>query len=134
MIVTSRFLIRHKPKNCFCRFLSDSEGTTWDSLRERYRTDPQRILTYNDPLVHNSYGRVFKCDSKLLPVNDPLVFPKISGWNLKDPELVKIPDQMEGGIKIVSVSLRGGLDYIHSWVDPVEEKFHGDQRVFKFYL
>lgn len=110
-----------------CRFLS-SHSSTWETLRERYRTDPQRILTYNDPLVHRLDGRVFKCDPHLLSTKDPLAFPTVTGWNLNDEE-VSVPKCMGNDVKLIGLSMRGGFDYVKSWLDPFEEQFKSNPRV-----
>jgi hypothetical protein len=114
-------------ENVRCRYLS-SHSSTWETLRERYRTDPQRILTYNDPLVHRLDGRVFKCDPQLLSTKDPLVFPTVSGWNLNDEE-VSVPKCMGNDVKLIGLSMRGGFDYVKSWLDPFEEQFKSNPRV-----
>mmetsp|Transcript_443 Transcript_443/g.840 ORF Transcript_443/g.840 Transcript_443/m.840 type:complete len:244 (+) Transcript_443:62-793(+) len=103
--------------------------TTWETLREMYRTDPERILTYNDPLTHRIDGRVFKPDPGLLPVNDPLLLPQIVGWNLVKPDPVTVPDCLGNGIHLVGLSLRGGFDYTKSWIDPWEQHFKSESQL-----
>lgn len=113
-----------------CCFSSSSADTssTWASYKEDYRRDHQRILSYNDPLAHKINGRVFKPDSSLLPTNDPLPFPIIEGFNL-NAEPVKIPVDQTCDVKLIGLSLRGGFDYVKSWVDPFEAEFKDNKRV-----
>lgn len=94
-----------------------------------YQTDPHRILTFGDPLVHLSHGRVFRCDQTVLPTHDPLMFPKVTAYNLIDPECIELPLTSSGQLKLIGVSLRGGLDYTQSWALPFEKHFQGDERV-----
>jgi hypothetical protein len=103
--------------------------STWETLREMYQTDPHRILTFGDPLAHISLGRVFKCDTNVLPTHDPLMFPKITGFNLKENDSVEIPSVIPGQLKLIGVSLRGGLDYTQSWAIPFAKHYQDDQRV-----
>ena len=94
-----------------------------------YQTDPHRILTFGDPLVHLSQGRVFKCDQTVLPTHDPLMFPKMTAYNLKDPNEMEVPSVILGELKLIGVSLRGGLDYTQTWSVPFEKHFQNDERV-----
>lgn len=124
-------------RRCLSFKISTKGSTsTWESLREMYQTDPQRILTFGDPLVHISKGRVFKCDPRVLPINDPLFFPKIQGYCINDTSNntpITLPDIFPGELKFVGLSLRGGLEYTQSWAVPFEKHFKDDKRVnFKF--
>jgi hypothetical protein len=114
------------------KITSKSSTSTWETLREMYQTDPHRILTFGDPLVHLSQGRVFKCDHAVLPTHDPLMFPKITAYNLKDPNELEVPSAILGQLKLIGVSLRGGLDYTQSWSVPFERHFQNDERVLSF--
>lgn len=102
--------------------------STWSTLREDYKRDPSRIITYNDPLAFKVDGRVFKPDPGLLNPSDPLPFPQISGWDLTGKECT-IPNDLESSVKLISLSLRGGLGYANSWTIPFENEFPNSSNV-----
>jgi hypothetical protein len=57
------------------------------------------------------------------------MFPKITGFDLKGNDAVEIPSVLPGQLKLIGVSLRGGLDYTQSWAIPFAKHYQDDQRV-----
>lgn len=72
-------------------------------------------------------GRVFTPDKELLSTADPLFFPTMTGYTLRGEE-VKVPPRKEG-VVLVGLALKGGFDYVKSWLDPFEEIFKDNKRV-----